>query len=434
MEEEVAKNKRHWKDSYKLMENYSPKEKRDKFGNSKNRIRGEKIETDKHQNLTPDDLQVHVKVFHEGLLDVIDTAAEAGFYPLVLNAASENHPLDPLKRGASGTEFELCRRSNYYNTISEEMFPLGRDNAIYCPKVTMFKSHDHRTYTRPRKFAVLTMAPLRGARLISERIDGKNQEKYEKDQDKDAVKKKIRAIFCLAVAKGHKCIVTTDFCCQRDNNPITQIIKLFNHNIRKGVVPYVFFAIKNAPTNKRDDNFLSFHKNIVRTTKLRKMVMETKKKMKKMSEDKEDEDGENGENGEEKDGENGENGEEKDEENEEEKDGENEENEDGEENEEENENEEDKKTAKEIRNETKKKPKKEKDDEKSEPEKSEPEKSEPEEDPDGELDIETEQENSLLEQLQAGIDDELEEELRLGEEKDPERDQDDDLEDDLLDD
>src|SRR5690348_9738827 len=80
MAEEVQINKKRWKDSFRQMENIDA-------GSSVKTSVAEVLDssslTDANQTTV-----MHVKVFHENLLDTLEAVLENGWHPLVLNCAT----------------------------------------------------------------------------------------------------------------------------------------------------------------------------------------------------------------------------------------------------------------------------------------------------------------------------------------------------------
>jgi hypothetical protein len=256
IESSTKNNMQIWRTTYKQLDNY-------KFVESK------KLDItclEEPNTISPVAIaEMNIKVFHEDILSTLEACIDNGFNPLVLNTVSDNYPLDALKGGASGKEFDVLRRTNFYNTISEEMYPIKETEAIYSPKISLFKTAEYKTYPKPRKFAMITMVPVRNPRLISMRLDGKTCDNYENEKNEKAMQSKIDAVFHIAVAYKHDCLIVSDFGCGKEGNPIQKVIEMFNKNIQKRLIHYIFFAVHNDINIKRDEQFLYFHKLIIRT-------------------------------------------------------------------------------------------------------------------------------------------------------------------------
>jgi hypothetical protein len=223
--------------------------------------------------LTPDDIEslaselnaqgwelneVQVKVFHENILTTLQTTLTYGKLvglPLLVNTISDNFPLDALKSGAAGTEFDILRATNLYSSMKEEMFPL-RETLLYSPGVTLLKSG--------KKFSCLTMVLPRHPKLISHRIDGVTKEDYENEKDREAIRDKIRAVFLVAHKYQHSCLIFPDFGCGSDGHPSQQITEMLNAEIELYRIKYVLISARKEEKISRDESFLALHKGIVR--------------------------------------------------------------------------------------------------------------------------------------------------------------------------
>jgi uncharacterized protein (TIGR02452 family) len=252
IENDIQNNIKLWKSTCKQMDNY-------KIVSSVK----EELSADEVVENTYDEL--FVKVFHENIMDTLEAAIAQEFTPMLVNSANAQHPLDALKTGASGQEYDILRRTNYYNTITDEMFPIKETGAIYSPEVYLFKSSDNRTCPKAKKFSMLTLCPLRNPKLISIRTDGNMQDTYKEKHEETLAGDKIRLIFDTALKYNHDCIILPDFGCGKENNPLDITVRFFNENIRRSAVKYVFFSIKNENNMSRDGQFLYFHKNILRS-------------------------------------------------------------------------------------------------------------------------------------------------------------------------
>jgi hypothetical protein len=258
LETGVKNNKQAWKEAYKQMDRYK--------SSSGKKISPENVNEPGEGQCS----RIEVRVFHEDILSTLEAVLEQEFQPLVINSCGENFPLDALKTGASGKEYDMLRRTNYYNTIGEELFPLKGNDVIYSPEVYLFKTPDGKTYTKPKKYAMLSICPLKNPRLISIRTDGKSQDNYENARDEEIMTEKIDLMFKLAVMYEYDCLIIPDFGCGREGNPLNKIIDMFNNNIQKGLIRYIFFAVQNESSIKKDESFLHFHKYITRGLNLSK--------------------------------------------------------------------------------------------------------------------------------------------------------------------
>jgi hypothetical protein len=267
LEEKYKYNKVVWKDTYRIAEQFPHKnaEKINKF----NDIEFEKKIDEREK---PD--KKIIKVFNEDLIVLVDSVVKAGFRPLILVNANDNYPLKSVKNGLISTECDLYRCSNISMVTTDTMYPIRDLDMLYCPKVTIFKTLDNKLLKKPYQIALVLSAPVRRPTLISIKTDQKMEDSYSNISEENKMRSKIENIFKLAVDKGYKCLILTDFGCQNESNPIKKIIEFFNECIKKYPIKYVFFYVKSSEDmfeNKtksskkvKDKNFEIFHACIKR--------------------------------------------------------------------------------------------------------------------------------------------------------------------------
>jgi hypothetical protein len=247
LDAQVNLNKKIWKDTYRQAQNFKAK-KSIKY-------------TYESSELSPEGKTSNIKVFHESLLRVAEQTAQLGFKPLVINICSENYPLDALKSGAAGEEYDLWRRTNYFHTIYEEMFPLRSDEYILSEEVVLFKNTEFRPYPKPLKFAMMSFAVAKSPQLLSIRDKGKNRDTYSNAQDEQAMMTKIESIFQIAAVGNYDCLVLGAVG-NRENHPVDRIIDILNSFLAYWQITYVFFAISTIELAKRDPVFLEYNRII----------------------------------------------------------------------------------------------------------------------------------------------------------------------------
>ena len=71
-------------------------------------------------------------------MDTIDCALHFE-NPLVLNLASDYHPGGGVAKGSGAQEESLFRRSNYFQTLTKQYYPILDGYAIYSPNVSIIK-------------------------------------------------------------------------------------------------------------------------------------------------------------------------------------------------------------------------------------------------------------------------------------------------------
>jgi hypothetical protein len=246
---EVQINKVRWRDTYRQMDNYKM------VGTVKISPGGFGVPGPASGE------PVNVRVFHERPLAVLEAALRHEFTPVLLNIFDNNYPFDALKGGAAGDQFEILRRTNFFNTLSDGLYPLQEQEAFFSERLYLFKNAEYRTIKKPPKFAMISIVPPKNPRILT--IAGAG-DTYENPNDEKMMRAKIQSVFDLAASRSFDCLILQDIGCKVHNNPIHKIVEFLNEEIAKAHIPNVFFAVYNQPTELKDENFLYFHDHIRR--------------------------------------------------------------------------------------------------------------------------------------------------------------------------
>jgi hypothetical protein len=75
-------------------------------------------------------------------MDAIDCCLVHSPNALVLNLADDLFPGGDVKGGAGAQEEALFRRTNYYQTLRQELYPIRYGEAVYSPSVSVFKTSE----------------------------------------------------------------------------------------------------------------------------------------------------------------------------------------------------------------------------------------------------------------------------------------------------
>lgn len=140
----------------------------------------------------------------------------------VLNMASYQHPGGGVINGATAQEECLFRRSNYVQTLETHFYPLEKDELIWSPDITVFKSSTYEPLQVPFKCSAIACAALRKPRLNS-------RGGYLHYGDYKCMEEKIEAIFKLAIKHKVKTLILSAFGCGAyGNNPSVVSELMFN--------------------------------------------------------------------------------------------------------------------------------------------------------------------------------------------------------------
>lgn len=165
---------------------------------------------------------------------------------LVLNMASEYKAGGGVENGAMAQEEELFRRSNYFESLTPNLYPIKEFEAVYTKDVCIFKDDNYNLITS-FKCSFVAIPAIRKPYL-------KNY-KYN-SIDRDIMRKKIDFIFKIAIYYNYKNIVLGALGCGAFGNPPEEVAELFNDVIQKyhNNFDNIYFAIKSI----RDINYDTF--------------------------------------------------------------------------------------------------------------------------------------------------------------------------------
>ncbi len=207
---------------------------------------------------------MQVKVVAGDTLEVAKGMVQAGLNPLVLNMANRQNPGGGVTDGAGAQEEYLFRCSDYYRSLYQftnyaleydvqphpiHRYPLNRETGgVYSPGVTVFRASEATGYQlieQPWHVSFVAVAAINRPRLVTSpdsdlKIDSHLVE---------PTKQKIRTIFRIAVANGHRDLVLGAFGCGAFCNPPAHMAQLFHQILREDefhkCFDQVVFAIRD---------------------------------------------------------------------------------------------------------------------------------------------------------------------------------------------
>lgn len=190
-----------------------------------------------------------VGVYNADTFDIAKGAITSGLNPLILNMANHITPGGGVRNGACAQEECLFRRSNYFATLTKELYPLKDDEIIYSPNITVFKGSEYKTCT-PWKCSCMASAALRRTSAHSD--------KYT-DTEYTSMLLKIKMMFRLAVLNGHDSLVLGAFGCGAFHNPPAEVCNIFEEVILEydGYFKEIIFAVMSRDDNPNYDVFKS---------------------------------------------------------------------------------------------------------------------------------------------------------------------------------
>ncbi|PNH12600.1 hypothetical protein TSOC_000468 [Tetrabaena socialis] len=141
-----------------------------------------------------------------------DAAMEKRYSTTIVSVVNK----DLIDAGRSGAaEESMFRRSNYFRTLTIDLYPIKKDEAIYSPSVTVFKDGPELDFARCQPFDMSFIAcPGLRHPILTE-------EGRLKAEDVEVLERKIELIFQVAWMHGHRVIVLGAMGCGAwKNNPI----------------------------------------------------------------------------------------------------------------------------------------------------------------------------------------------------------------------
>ena len=98
-------------------------------------IKYEDINVDMKRKYT----NTHVHVLNADTVDCTIDLIKKGYNPLLLNMSDIRTSGGAVEMGSVAQEENLFRRSNYFRTLLQELYPLNGTSVVYSPKVCFFK-------------------------------------------------------------------------------------------------------------------------------------------------------------------------------------------------------------------------------------------------------------------------------------------------------
>lgn len=173
------------------------------------------------------------------------------YKPVVLNMCDWIFAGGCIDAGATTQEEDLFRRSNYFTTLTNDLYPMKNIDTIYSKNVLIFKQDASTRYRIMNKgvFMDLIAAP---APLKPHQDNGR----FTKQEDIDLFKNKMRMLLKVAYANGNDSIVLSAWGCGAFYCPPKHTAELFKEVLEEfnGSFKVFVFAIldKNGALSKSD--------------------------------------------------------------------------------------------------------------------------------------------------------------------------------------
>jgi uncharacterized protein (TIGR02452 family) len=158
---------------------------------------------------------------------------------LILNLADDLYPGGCVDVGNGAQEESIFRRTNYHKTLIDSFYPIVHGEAIYSPRVALFKQSESKQWQLMDDIQYINLIAcpaLKYPKLIYSKL---------RSVDVDCLKEKIRTIIQTAVHFKHKAIIFGAMGCGAWQNPSAQVAEIFVDVLKEfdGHIPYYVFAI-----------------------------------------------------------------------------------------------------------------------------------------------------------------------------------------------
>lgn len=205
-------------------------------------------------NIKSNNYKTKIIVVNEDTFTVAQKMVDKLFNPLVLNMASFFLAGGGVEKGSQAQEENLFRRSNYFQCVALNLYPIGLNEVIYTPLVIVIKDNEYNLLKRPFGVACIAVAAIKDPPLTVDKKNFKNPNFTKLMEDK------IRSIFQMAYEKGHDSVLLGALGCGAYHNPPELVAQIFNKVQTEfdGCFKEIIYAIYSV----KDQNYDIFSKII----------------------------------------------------------------------------------------------------------------------------------------------------------------------------
>ncbi len=219
-----------WKETQSLSNNYPEPEKSIKFN----------YQSDYHMGVIFD--KTRIGIVNQDTIDCGFDLIKEGLNPLVINLADDCVPGGCVNYGSGAQEESLFRRTNYWKTLTMDLYPITEEQAIYSPQVCVFRASEQNNwniYKKPKYLDFIACPGLKFPNTKSDMLENDDIKKLEH---------KIELILQVAHKTSHDSIVLGALGCGAWKNPPEHVAKIFRQVLEKnvGVFKKIVFAILTA--------------------------------------------------------------------------------------------------------------------------------------------------------------------------------------------
>lgn len=182
-------------------------------------------------------------------IENIDTVSAAlreckeGHRVLILNMANARKPGGGWRSGAKAQEEDLFRCTDLHATLTEDLYPMDRDEVIYTPRAHILRDASYQDLDEPVEIGVMSVAARQNP-MTTMRGTLPRHIRYETED-------KISLIYHIAAIQKYDCLILGALGCGAFNNPPHDIAEIFcdvtNDYIQR--FTKVIFAVKSDKYN-----------------------------------------------------------------------------------------------------------------------------------------------------------------------------------------
>ena len=182
--------------------------------------------------------------------------------PLVLNMSDDEYAGGWVNLGSAAQEESLFRRTNYFRTLTQELYPIMDDESVYSPNVSVIKSSEKNGWKRldtPRFLDFIACPAIKYPFL--------DDEEHLSEEDSTLLENKIKMIIQVAKKYYHNTIIFGAMGCGAWKNPPYDVSSIFRKVLKEydGIIEnFVFAILRNYNDDSTDsvsqDNYHVFKK------------------------------------------------------------------------------------------------------------------------------------------------------------------------------
>jgi len=187
-------------------------------------------------------------------MDAIECGLMNGMNSLVLNLADDIFAGGCVNMGSGAQEESLFRRTNYFQSLLQELYPIKNNELIYSPDISIIKTSEQTGWLPYNKNEEPTLSFIACPGIKYPETIIIDYETWLNSEDSNILKIKIKLIIQTAVQFNHNTIIFGAMGCGAWRNPIKHVALIFKEILQEydGVILNYYFAIMNTT----DENYI----------------------------------------------------------------------------------------------------------------------------------------------------------------------------------